>query len=81
MDFYGHGMTGWGYPLMWFGMATFWVVLIGAVLLLVRRTRDDKNQPTNGLSADEVLAHRFARGDIDEQEYASRQAALHAHTH
>ncbi|MGR3867471.1 SHOCT domain-containing protein [Streptomyces graminifolii] len=73
-----HGMSGWD----WFAMSTG-SVLLGAVLLtvavlLVRgpthasRRRNSLAEP----SPERVLADRFARGEIDEDEYRNRLAVL-----
>jgi putative membrane protein len=89
MFWYGHGMSGWGWFAMSAGMLLFWAVLItGAVLLVRALIRADRGErppagPStsgglDGRSPEQVLADRFARGDIDEQEYRGRLAALHA---
>lgn len=84
MFWYGNGMNGWGYGLMGFGMLVFWVVLIGVVVLALRLNRspdDERKGPPTPPTADQLLAERFARGEIDQQEYVDRQAALRAHVH
>jgi putative membrane protein len=92
MYWYGdHGMGGLGWFFMSVGMLLFWVVVIvGAVLLARAVTRSDgrgrpptrppAEPPTGGgpvgQSPEQILADRFARGEIDEQEYRARMAAL-----
>jgi putative membrane protein len=59
----------------WIGMVwlLFWVVLVlGAVYLLRRRLPG----PHPGDSAAEALAERYARGEIDEDEYRKRLRVL-----
>jgi putative membrane protein len=74
---YDH-MSGWG----WAGMALSWILLLGlivlGVLLLVRLGRRTSDSPTAPAreSAEQVLAERFARGEIDEDEYRRRLATL-----
>lgn len=75
MFWYGHGMNGWGYAIMTVGMILFWGLLIVGVILLVRygirgaRTHHD-------MAPESILAERFARGEIDEDEYRGRLATL-----
>jgi len=60
--------NGWGG--MGFGMILFWVlVLVVVVVLLGKRNRV---RP----SAREVLDERYARGEIDREEYEKKRAAL-----
>lgn len=66
----GHGMGGWGYLLMAVSMLLFWGVVITGIVLLVRyfgrpqgRSRGDMSDP------ERILAERFARGEIGEEEY------------
>jgi putative membrane protein len=51
-------------------MLVFWTVLIGALLLTVYGARRPPGR------AEEVLAERFARGEIDAGEYERRRALL-----
>ncbi|MFD8495802.1 SHOCT domain-containing protein [Amycolatopsis sp. NPDC059657] len=80
MFWYGNGMSGWGYVLMTVGMVLFWGLVIFGVVALVRYLARSSQRP-EGLGAprptpEQVLAERFARGEIDEQEYRSRLATL-----
>ena len=55
-------------PIVW---GLFWIAVIATVLVLLwRRGAGDTR------SARAALAERFARGDIDEQEYTERNAVL-----
>ncbi|HET9139284.1 SHOCT domain-containing protein [Actinophytocola sp.] len=83
MFWYGNGMSGWGYALMTVGMVLFWGLLIVAVVVLVRYLGHTTQSgfPTGQRSTPEqILAERFARGEIDEDEYRSRIATLRGHT-
>ncbi|MBF6221998.1 SHOCT domain-containing protein [Nocardia abscessus] len=81
MFWYGdHGMSGWGYGLMTVGMVLFWALVIGGVILTVRYLVQP-SAPVGGApivrpSAEQVLAERFARGEIDADEYHQRLATL-----
>jgi putative membrane protein len=69
MWWYSSGMNGWGYALMTVSMVLFWaLIIVGVVTLVHYLARND--QPTAARPIPEqMLAERFARGDIDEQEY------------
>jgi putative membrane protein len=59
-------------------MVLFWGGLIAVVVLLVRgRGSGEEDRPApRGRSAREILDERFARGEIDRDEYEDRRAAL-----
>jgi putative membrane protein len=86
MFWYDHNMGGWGYAGMGIGMVLFWALLIAGIVALVVYTtgnRSDRRIPpesTSTSSPEEVLAARFARGEIDETEYRDRLAVLRDHT-
>ncbi len=74
MYWYGDHMSGWGWGLMTVSMLLFWGLAIAGVVLIVRHLRRDQrpaSHPT-GSAAEQLLAERFARGEIDEQEYRHR---------
>ena len=80
MFWWGQGMGGWGYFLMSVTMVLFWgLVILGIVALARYLARSAQQTGAAGAArptAEQVLAERFARGEIDEQEYQSRLAAL-----
>jgi putative membrane protein len=51
-----------------------WVVIIGLLVWLVVRTMSQRS--ASGGSAEELLRHRFAAGEIDAEEYAKRLELL-----
>ncbi|WP_036567601.1 hypothetical protein [Nocardia sp. BMG51109] len=82
MFWYSHDMNGWGYAWMGIGVL-FWGLLIAGLIMLVRyvaatergaQYRIDPRSPEP--TAERLLAERFARGEVDEKEYASRLVAL-----
>ena len=75
---YGSGMSGWGWVAMTVTTVLFWALLITAGVLIARAlwTRPRPAGPTGRPGPEQVLAERFARGEIDEQEYRDRLAAL-----
>ena len=83
MMWWGHGAWGAGdWLAMSLMMAVFWGLLIALVIWLVRSYGDEptrSTEPGTGTErADEVLAERFARGEIDEEEFTARRDTLHS---
>jgi putative membrane protein len=67
----------WG----WFGAlvtALFWVVLIAGGILLLQREFDDGDRPSasSAWSALRILEERYARGEIDRDEFLERRTVL-----
>ena len=75
MYWFGHGMGWWGYLEMAIAMAVFWVLVIGCLAALVKYLFG-RPSTHESFSAAEVLAARFAHGDITEVEYRDRLAVL-----
>lgn len=76
MYWYDHDMGWWGYAGMGIGMVLFWVLAIAGIVALVMyitRGRQGSEPPP---SAEQILAARFARGEISETEYRDRVATL-----
>ena len=75
----GDHMGGGGWALMILGMVAFWALVIVAVVFLVRSSRTGA-QPlvpqTAVLAPEQLLAGRFARGEIDDTEYTHRLTVL-----
>ena len=73
-----HMWGGWGGGWMWFWgalMMTFWgLVVAGIIWAVVRATR--RPEPDPRARARELLAERFARGEISAEEYHERLSAL-----
>jgi len=67
----GHS-SGWWliFPI---GFGLFWLLVIGGGFYLLRR-----RLPSRTGGAEAVLAERYARGEIDEEEYRERLSALRA---
>ena len=80
---WGPGMMSWGGTMGWFwplGMILFWVVIILVIVLLVRGIRTTKGTvhqfgpaPESAL---EILKKRYARGEINKEEYLERKKDL-----
>lgn len=54
-------------------MVGFWVLLFWAIVSLARRPADAGSRRP---SAEQILADRFARGEIDAAEYQERRHAI-----
>ncbi len=52
-----------------------WVIIIGVAVWLVIRAVGHR-PAGSGASAEDLLRHRFASGEIDEEEYAKRLEVL-----
>ena len=82
MMWYGGDGWGWGgWLLMTVLMVLFWAVVITAVVVAVRylagpRQAAPGSRPSR---AEDLLAERFARGEIDDEEFRRRQALLREH--
>jgi putative membrane protein len=82
MFWYDHDMGWWGYASMGIGMVLFWALLIVGIVVLIRYTvtdRPNRPLPPEPQSPEQVLAGRFARGEISESEYRDRLAVLRDH--
>ncbi|NUT49036.1 MAG: SHOCT domain-containing protein [Saccharothrix sp.] len=74
-----HNVSGWGWFVMSLGMIAFWAVVITFAVLLFRALSQTGQPPARSTSApgpELQLAERFARGEIDEDEYRRRLAVL-----
>jgi putative membrane protein len=73
----GDHMSGWGATLMTISTVGFWVLaIVGIALLVGYLGRADRLRPRP--TPERLLAERFARGEIDEDEYRRRLDALRA---
>ena len=87
---YGDGWGWGGWLVMALMMIVFWGLLIAGVIALVHYTRGARQAPGPGGGpvyppgehgwgrgrAEEVLRERFARGEIDDDEYRRRRSVL-----
>ena len=77
MMYFGDHMSGWAWVFMGFGSVLFWAALIFGIVVLVRYWKGSNLFAAGShASAEEVLAQRFAGGEIDEAEYRQRLAVL-----
>ncbi|WP_051030357.1 SHOCT domain-containing protein [Nocardia arizonensis] len=72
-------MSGWGYALMSVNMIVFWALLVVGGVALFRyagRARPVDDYSAGRPTSEQLLAERFARGEIDHQEYRDRVRTL-----
>lgn len=77
MMFNGYGWGGMGLGL--FGMLLFWGLLAVGVVLVVRLllgAAERRPPERRGKSAQEILAERYARGEIDRDEFEQKRRDL-----
>jgi putative membrane protein len=79
MMYYGDHMNGWGWFAMSVGTILFWGLVITAIVLLVRNINKAARPSQSPRTPEQLLAERFARGEIDETEYQQRLATLQEH--
>lgn len=74
----GMGWTGWLFMAL--TTVAFWGLVIFAVIALFRGTRNDAEPERRVVTRDpgQILDERFARGEIDADEYHTRQDVLRA---
>jgi putative membrane protein len=93
MQWHGNGMDGWDYALMTLSTVAFWTLVIAGVVALVHycaRRPSAGDGGWTGLSdpgapqvlhsnPEQLLAERFARGEIDEHEFYRAMDVLRQH--
>jgi putative membrane protein len=71
----GYGYGGWGWMMVLNGL--FWLLIMGlAVALVVRALRSAPPSGRSGASPLDVLGERYARGEIQRDEYLSMKRDL-----
>ncbi|HEX6873044.1 MAG TPA: SHOCT domain-containing protein [Micromonosporaceae bacterium] len=87
MGWYGHGMDGWGFAFMALSMLLIWAAIIVGIVFVVRLLGRGGSPerpaapvapvaPHQEPGPQEILARRFAQGEIDEEEYQRRLRVL-----
>jgi putative membrane protein len=79
MGWYGDG-PGWaGWVVMTLMMLAFWGLLVlGGIVLYRSLNRDERRADAPGADAEQLLDERFARGEIDAEDYRQRRELLRA---
>jgi putative membrane protein len=72
--FHDMGTWGWGMGFGWFFMILFWALVILGIIALVKWLSGGSGaRPKTAL---DILQERFARGEIDQQEYQQKRRDL-----
>lgn len=75
---FGHDQMMWGFG--WWGMTFFWIlVIVGIVFLikwLVEQGRTSRKPFEGGEGALDILKKRYARGEIDKEEFEQKKKDL-----
>jgi putative membrane protein len=77
MGWYHDGMGWGGWLVMVVSMFALWALVVFAVVALFRSSREEREPSTKGRDPLGILDERFARGEIDEDEYTRRRSVLH----
>jgi putative membrane protein len=72
----GDHMTGWGWVGMTLSTVLFLALLVIGGMLLIRFARQPDRQGPPPRSAEQILAERFARGELTEEQYRQQLATL-----
>lgn len=73
-----HGDGSWGWAWMGGGMWIFWILLIVVIVVLIKAmTGSGIDSPTERPESPlEILKERYARGEINEDEFERRKREL-----
>ena len=76
---WSNGMGWGGWLLMSITTVGFWALVVFGIVALFRGARDSGSPSTRREDeAQRILDERFARGEIDAEEYHQRRQVLHA---
>jgi putative membrane protein len=77
---WGDGMYGYGMGWGWFGpilMIVFWVLVIAGIVYLVKTIAGGRSSTfSKEETAIDILKKRYARGEIDAEEFSRRKKDL-----
>ncbi len=79
MFWYDHDIGAWGWALMTLSTIAFWGLLIAGIVAAARLLSEGGGRPDrapDAVTAERVLAERYARGEIDDDEYQRRLQVL-----
>lgn len=71
-----HDGWGWWMLIGWIWMVVFWGLIIWAVFAIIGRLGGGKGSETNRSSAMSILEERFARGEIDREQFEEMKKTL-----
>ena len=68
--------SGWSWLAMTISMIVFWALVAAVVLTLARSSRTADAVDPGSVDPEQILKERFARGEIDVEEYERRREVL-----
>ena len=71
----GYGW-GWGMGFGMISMVLFWVLIILGIVVLVRRVGGSPSAAPPSKTALDIVNERYARGEIDKQEFEEKKRDL-----
>jgi putative membrane protein len=79
---YWNGTGGWGMGLMMVSTLLFWGLIVAGVVFAIRGVnRGGSGDQVRPFDAEQILAQRYARGEINEEEYQQRLQTLRQSGH
>lgn len=81
MGWYHDGMGWGGWIIMTVAMVAFWALVVVAVVAMFRDTQRSAGSTQSRPDPSQILDERFARGEIDEEEYHARRSVLRGSVH
>ncbi len=77
-----HDGAGWGgWVFMMVAMVAFWALVALALVMMFRGSRRCGSSTSQHRDPQQILDERFARGEINEDEYQARSSVLRASQH
>jgi putative membrane protein len=79
---YGLGRFGYGHMQPWMSwvgpivMIVFWALVVTAIVFLIRYLAHQSRSSTNDSSALAILKERYAKGEIDKEEFDQKRKDL-----
>lgn len=79
MMWWNNGMNWADWLVMALSVVVFWALVVAAIVAIFRGTGDQRSLPASAeRDPQHILDERFARGEIDADEYHARQDVLRA---
>jgi putative membrane protein len=83
MMYWNDGGNDWGMALMMISALISWLVVIAVIVYVVpdRASRQAPEPPPSASDPQQLLAERYARGEIDDEEFRRRSDVLAGKVH